>query len=278
MTGTSDESFDRFERRRWGETAAAYDRHYTALTDQTLDLLLDRAGISGPVDCLDLACGTGALAARAASRGARAIGIDFAPAMIELARVRHDGAQIAFRVGDAECLDLPSACMDAVVMNFGMMHMARPETVARSVGRVLRPGGRFCFTVWAQPEKSMASRIIGAAMTLATTPVPLPAGEPFDRFCDAGECRQVLAAGGFEPDSVLLENVPLMWHFPNADSLYELFATATTRSALVLAAQTEATRRAIREAFASGVSACVAASGDIAVPHAAVLVTAVRSA
>jgi SAM-dependent methyltransferase len=198
--------------------------------------------------------------------------------MIELARARHDGAQIDFRVGDAERLDLPAACMDAVVMNFGMMHMARPEKVASSVGRVLRPGGRLCFTVWAEPEKSMASRIIGAAMTLATTPVPMPAGEPFYRFCDAGECRQVLAAAGFEPDSVLLEDVPLMWRFPDADSLYELFATATTRSALVLAAQTETTRGAIRDAFAAGVSACVTASGDIAIPHAAVLVTAARAA
>jgi SAM-dependent methyltransferase len=278
MTVPSDgESFDVFERRRWGETAAAYDRAYTALTDQTLDLLLDRSGVSGSIDCLDLACGTGTLAARAVSRGARALGIDFAPEMIELARARHDGAKIDFRVGDAARLELPPACVDAVVMNFGMMHMALPDAVARSVGHVLRPGGRFCFTVWAQPEKSAASRIIGEAMALATVPVPLPAGEPFYRYCDADECRRLLGPAGFDVDSVVLEDVPLLWRFPDTDSLYELFATATTRSALVLEKQAESTRRVIREAFARGVSAWATSNGEYAVPHAAVLVMATRA-
>jgi hypothetical protein len=75
---------------------------------------------------------------------------------------------------------------------------------------------------------------------------------------------------------VVLEDVPLLWRFPDIASLYELFATATTRSALVLGAQTESTRRTIRAAFARGVSAWATSNGEFAVPHAAVLVTATR--
>ena len=58
---------------------------------------------------LDLACGTGVVAERAADAGASTSGIDLAPALIDTARERRSGAgpEIDYAVGDAERLDLP---------------------------------------------------------------------------------------------------------------------------------------------------------------------------
>ena len=53
---------------------------------------------------LDLACGRGAVAERAAARGAALTGIDLAPALIRTARERaaEVGLEIDYRVGDCE--------------------------------------------------------------------------------------------------------------------------------------------------------------------------------
>jgi ubiquinone/menaquinone biosynthesis C-methylase UbiE len=268
------ESFADFEKRRWGETAELYDRLYTPLTDQTIEELLDSGGVDASKSCLDLACGPGTLAARAAARGARVVGIDFAPEMIEQARARHAATPIEFRIGDAEALDLASDCMDAVLMNFAMMHVARPERVASEAARVLRADGRFCFTLWAPPERSAAMKLIADAMSRASASVEMPAGEPFHRYCDFEESRRMLSGAGFDADTVALQDVAVTWHLPHVDALFDLFASATTRSALVLARQPEATRSTIRAAFATGVAAWPAAFGEYAVPHAAILVSA----
>jgi SAM-dependent methyltransferase len=273
MTDTAvAESFEAFEKRRWGETAAAYDRHYPALLDQAIEPLLDRASVGAGTDCLDLACGPGTLAARAAQRGARVVGVDFAPAMIECARSRFP--RLTFRVGDAAQLDLPAASMDVVAMNFGLMHMARPEAVAASVAHVLRPQGHFVFTVWAEPQNSVAAQIIEAAMSLADTPAALPAGQPFYRFCSIDENRRLLGAAGFDTTTIAIEDVPLVWRFDAADDLYLLFERVTTRSSLVIAAQSPETRARIRAAFASGVARWPSPGGGYAVPHRATLVSA----
>src|SRR2546422_34553 len=84
-----------------------------------------------------------------AGPGMLVTGLDFSPAMIGLARARHP--QIEFREGDAETLPFDAASFDASVMNFGMLHLARPDRAIAEAHRVLRPGGRFAFTVWGAP-------------------------------------------------------------------------------------------------------------------------------
>jgi 2-polyprenyl-3-methyl-5-hydroxy-6-metoxy-1,4-benzoquinol methylase len=53
---------------------------------------------------LDVACGTGGVAERAAARGADVTGIDLAPALVETARRRAEerGLAIRYAVGDAD--------------------------------------------------------------------------------------------------------------------------------------------------------------------------------
>src|SRR5438105_1247409 len=73
------------------------------------DDLVGRLGVVRGEDWLDLATGTGAVAIRAAKRGAHVTGQDLAPALIETARklARDQGVEITFDVGDCESLPYP---------------------------------------------------------------------------------------------------------------------------------------------------------------------------
>jgi SAM-dependent methyltransferase len=78
---------------------------YQRITETILDIherVIDRLDPQPGVKWLDLACGTGAVAGRAAQRGADVTGVDLAPALIETPkeRAQEQGLDIDYRVGD----------------------------------------------------------------------------------------------------------------------------------------------------------------------------------
>ncbi|HEV3141397.1 MAG TPA: class I SAM-dependent methyltransferase, partial [Vicinamibacterales bacterium] len=146
-------AFHDFERAGWERAAEFYGDAFGALTVQTADALLDAANGRAGARTLDVACGPGFIAAAAAARGADVTGLDFSAAMIAEARRRHPA--IAFREGDAESLPFDDRSFDAVVMNFGLLHLARPETAIADARRVLRADGRYALTIWAGPERAV---------------------------------------------------------------------------------------------------------------------------
>ena len=57
-----------------------------------------------------------------------------------------------FRVLDAEQLELADASVDGVLNRFGYILRGDPPPALREIRRVLRPGGRLAFAVWAARE------------------------------------------------------------------------------------------------------------------------------
>jgi len=141
--------FKHFELRGWRDVAERYDTAFGGATGQAIATMLDAARIGPGVRVLDVACGPGNVAAAAAAQGASVLGLDFAAEMVALAGRKWPGVE--FRASDAEHLDLPDATFDAVVMNFGILHLADPDRALAEAWRVLRPGGRLAFTVWEPP-------------------------------------------------------------------------------------------------------------------------------
>ena len=76
--------------------------------------------------------------------GIRLTGIDFSPAMLELARQQADqlGRQVDRRLGDAQALDLPDDAFDTVVCTFSLCAIPDERRAIAEMKRVLRPGGR----------------------------------------------------------------------------------------------------------------------------------------
>jgi ubiquinone/menaquinone biosynthesis C-methylase UbiE len=145
-------SFKGLEYAGWQKGAASYDDLFGSVTRFAMVPLLDATDVRAGSQVLEVCCGPGYGAGAALSRGASAVGIDFAPAMVEAARRRYPKA--VFKQGDAEALDLDTGAFDAVICAFGINHLQRPESAIAEALRVLRPGGKYAFTMWCVPGKS----------------------------------------------------------------------------------------------------------------------------
>jgi ubiquinone/menaquinone biosynthesis C-methylase UbiE len=93
-------------------------------------------------DVLDVAVGTGRNLAFYPD-GVRLTGVDFSPAMLELARVRaaEQGREIDLREGDAQALPFPDTAFDTVVCTLGLCGFPDERAAIAEMFRVLRPGG-----------------------------------------------------------------------------------------------------------------------------------------
>ncbi len=247
---TDPKAFRDFEHHGWQEVAGLYHGSFAGITMQSIGPLLDAVGAAAGVRLLDVACGPGYAAGAAAERGASVVGIDFSSEMVVEARRRFP--QVDFREGDAEKLPLPDASFDAVVMNFGMLHLARPEQALGEARRVLRKGGRMAFTVWDTPDKAIGFGIVlGAIQKHGDMNVPIPPGPSFFRFSDAAESARTLAAAGFTDAAV--SGIPQVWRFDSADFVFYTMSNAAVRTAALLRGQNDQALNAIRAEIRNGV-------------------------
>jgi SAM-dependent methyltransferase len=111
------------------------------------DELIDALTIGAGDRVLDVATGTGAVAIRAARRGADVTGVDITPALLDRARVAADGLPIRFDVGDAQSLPYEDREFDVVASCFGVIFAPDHQAVADELARVCRE--RLGLTVWA---------------------------------------------------------------------------------------------------------------------------------
>jgi len=253
----------------WRRLAAGYAQQLAQLMSQATEPLLDAAAFAAESHVLDLCCGPGHVSDAIARRGSTPLGIDFAPEMIVLARQKWPG--LAFEVGDAENLTEPDQSCDAAVMNFGLLHLARPEAALRHIARVLKPGGRFAFTVWATPADSVGHRIMLSALNAhGTMDVGLPAGPPLFRFADQQECATLFA--GAHLTDITFRKLQLRLDVPAPDGLFEAFTAGAVRVSIVLARQSPEALVNIRDAVRA---ACAGYERDgmLGIPMTAVLVS-----
>lgn len=129
--------------------APVYDRMNTIMTGG-LDgrwrrAAVEATGVGTGSDVLDVACGTGKLAAALARRvgpSGRVVGVDLAPAMVDRAAADNAGFPwLEFRVGDALALPFDDGEFGAATTAFGLRNLPDFEAGFREMARVVRPGG-----------------------------------------------------------------------------------------------------------------------------------------
>jgi SAM-dependent methyltransferase len=176
----------------------------------------------GPgVNWLDLACGTGAVAERAAAAGADVTGVDLAPALIETAKERASerGLDIDYRVGDAENLEFDDGAFDVVSSTCGVMFTPDHEASARELARVVKTGGRIGLANWTRAENGLAA-LFRIMRPYQPTP-PDGVGFPFD-WGDEQHVRDLLG----ESFDLELERDISPFRVPNGQAYWLLFSSS----------------------------------------------------
>jgi ubiquinone/menaquinone biosynthesis C-methylase UbiE len=105
-------------------------------------LVAPRAGLR----VLEVGCGEGFIARTIAGRGARVVGCDISPELIEIGKQK--GGGVEYHVSEAEKLDwIPAHSQDVVLAVLTLQNMERIEPVFTGIARALAPNGRFILVV-----------------------------------------------------------------------------------------------------------------------------------
>jgi SAM-dependent methyltransferase len=111
------------------------------------------AGLLGPVAgrrVLELGCGAAAAGRWLAARGARAVALDLSAGMLRhaVAAAARSGVRVPLVQADALALPFPDGAFDVACTAFGAVpFVADSAALMREVFRVVRPGGRWAFSV-----------------------------------------------------------------------------------------------------------------------------------
>lgn len=256
------DTYRRESRETWAEMAPGWEDRREWIMDITgrvNDWLAEKVDPQPGETVLDLAAGTGDLGFAIAERvgvDGWVISSDFAPEMVDVARRQGEArgaANVEYRVLDAERMDLEDDSVDSVVCRWGYMLMADPAAAFKETRRVLRPGGRLAFAVWATPERNPWAAV--HAMTLVQRghmPPPEPGAPGMFAMGEPARIRRLVTSAGFgEPD---LEAIPVEFRSRDFDDLWDSIVRITGPLARAINTlpddERQATRAAIEESSA----------------------------
>ena len=122
--------------------------------------VVDLAQVRTGESAIDVCCGTGDLAFALARKGAKVVGLDFTPAMLDVAETRsrrateRTGDPVRFICGDAMQIPFPENSFEIVTVGYGLRNLSSWETGLRELQRVARPGGRLLVLEFGKPDNA----------------------------------------------------------------------------------------------------------------------------
>ena len=165
-------------RRYWDKHAGSYDREMGFLDRHLFGDTRDWVCSQASGEVLEVAIGTG-LNLPHYPRQVRLTGVEWSPAMLDLARRRADelGRHVDLRLGDAQALEFPDGSFDTVVCTFSLCGIADDRRAVAEMDRVLRPGGLLLLADHVEASRWYA-RAAQRLIDLVTVPL---GGEHFRR-------------------------------------------------------------------------------------------------
>jgi SAM-dependent methyltransferase len=214
----------------WQRVAPGWERRGEQLWQATETVsrnLVDRLALRPGDTVLELAGGvgqTGLLAAEAVGPEGHLIASDFSEPMLAAARRLAElrgVANVEHRLIDAEQIDLPDDSVDAVVCRWGFMLVADAERAFRETRRVLKPGRRLAFSVWAAPDANPWAAVVGRTLVAhGATPPPDPSAPGMFALARDERIEELVRGAGFE--SVDIEDVPVRFDYDSFDEYWSV--------------------------------------------------------
>jgi ubiquinone/menaquinone biosynthesis C-methylase UbiE len=219
--------------------------------------LAGRAARLAPRAVLETAAGTGVLTRALAATLPASVSLvatDLNQPMLDKAAARQPEGRpiITWQQADAQALPFPDSSFDLVLCQFGVMFL--PDKVAgyREALRVLKPGGKFLFSVWDRIEENDFTQVVRQALRDAypDDPAAFMARTPHGHF-DTQQIHTELQAAGFS--DIAIETRADVSHAASAhDAAFALCQGTPVRNALVAAdpARLDAATRIAAQALA----------------------------
>lgn len=252
--------------------AEVYEAFFVpALFQEWAPKVADAAQLAAGQKVLDVACGTGVLARKAAKRvapGGAVAGLDRNEGMLAVAR--RTAPAIEWRQGMAESLPFADRSFDAVISQFGLMFFEDRAGALREMWRVLRPGGRLAVAVWDVLEHSpgyaamvvLLQRLFGDRAADALR-APFVLGDP-------EALRALFAKSGIPAVDIRTSNGSA--RFPSIESWVHTDVKGWTLADLI----DEAQYRTLLEESTKELAAYAQEDGTVAFPIPAHIATAVK--
>lgn len=151
-----------------GSIPALYDRYLGPLIFEPFAAdLATRVAALAPARMLETAAGTGIVTramARALPASTEIISTDLNQPMLDYAASQPGVERVAWRQANAQELPFPDVSFDAVICQFGVMFFPDKVGAYREARRVLKPGGRFLFSVWDRIEDNDFADVVTKAV------------------------------------------------------------------------------------------------------------------
>jgi len=237
----------------WSEVAAGWERRdpwVSAGVQPVTEMLLERLAPRPGEHVLELGGGVGEVGRDVAARvgpDGSVLTTDQSEAMVEVARRHGEGiANLSFQAADAQATGLPEASFDGVVGRFVVMLAPDPAAVLAETRRVLRPGGRVAFAIWASaPENPWGSTIGKALLDLGLMEPPEPDTPGPFRLGDADRVRLLFDDSGLEHPMV--DDVPITQRYASFDEFWDVTRDLAMSLRNALAALPEERATELRE-------------------------------
>ncbi len=229
---------------------------FTPFADALVDAIAPATGEA----VLDVACGTGIVARLARTRagpGARIVGVDVNPGMLEVARRTEPG--IEWRQGDAGSLPLADGERFGVVTcHQGAQFFPDRAAALGELHRALAPGGRVAVGTWCREVEFLFLRELRVVAERHVGPI----SDRRHALGDAGELEALLRAAGFE--DVRVARVSRQVRYADPGPFVRLNAMALVGMSAAGPALGEAERAEAVEAVVRDSAAVVAANSGAA--------------
>ncbi|MEM7171691.1 MAG: methyltransferase domain-containing protein [Pseudomonadota bacterium] len=265
------EGFAELEKAGWTDDgiSSGYVTLFSSASDLAIPSIVKRVTPGARV--LDLCCGQANVSEALLKDGFSVVGADFSPKMLAHARQRLP--LVEFIEADAQNLPFEDEEFDAIICNFGIMHIPDQPKALREIRRVVKPGGQLIMTSWCGPDVSPVFQVFYSSVQEHGDPaVRMPDSPNFHQFANEDTARSILADTGFAIETQ--ERVDCFWLLEEPETLAEIFQQGAPRGGYLLTQQPDKNRVAIKSAVTAKVREKFADNGKWRAPIPASLIVA----